>query len=134
MRSFFTIILLVLSFVGSNFAQENQPKVVKYIAPKYPLAAKAVHATGKVVVAVKINKDGGVISSKTESGHPLLRLSSEEAARQWIFSSNDEVTEREVKIIFVYKINLKAYKKDKIEFKKPYRLEYSLQKAPEIDY
>jgi TonB family protein len=118
----FLIILLVLSFVGTNFAQVKPPKVVKHVAPQYPAAALAVNATGEVIVAVKIDKEGKVFSAISERGHPLLRKSAEWAARNWRFSNNDEIEEREVKITFVYAAKDKKSDKDIIHFKKPYQL------------
>lgn len=40
--------------------------------PKYPQAAKAVRASGKVEVQVLINELGNVVSAEAISGHPLL--------------------------------------------------------------
>lgn len=49
--------------------------------PKYPRAAKAVRAIGKVEVRVLINELGNVISTKAISGHPLLQPAAIEAAK-----------------------------------------------------
>ncbi len=54
--------------------------------PAYPAAAKAVGASGAVNVQVVIDEDGNVISANSVSGHPLLRDSSEKAARESKFS------------------------------------------------
>jgi TonB family protein len=50
-------------------------------APTYPPAAKAVKASGTVAVQVTIDEDGNVISATAVGGHPLLRASAVEAAR-----------------------------------------------------
>ncbi len=118
----FAFILLVFCFVGTNFAQEKSPKVVKYVAPQYPSAAQAVWASGYVVVTVKIDKDGKVISSKVESGHPLLRKVSEDAAKKWLFSKDKKTKEREVKITFEFNTEDQKSKKDRVRFIKPYRV------------
>lgn len=49
--------------------------------PVYPPAAKAVHASGTVVVQVVVDEKGNVVSARATSGHPLLRSASEVAAR-----------------------------------------------------
>ena len=54
--------------------------------PPYPLAAKAVNASGAVNVQVTIDEQGNVISAKAVSGHPLLRQAAERAARNARFS------------------------------------------------
>jgi TonB family protein len=50
--------------------------------PPYPSAARAVSAEGAVTVEVTIDELGNVISAKAVSGHPLLRASAVQAARQ----------------------------------------------------
>ena len=54
--------------------------------PEYPVAAKAVRATGSVSVRVMIDEQGNVISAAAVSGHPLLRTAAEQAARLATFS------------------------------------------------
>ena len=54
--------------------------------PKYPSAARAVRAQGKVNVRVLINESGRVVSADAVSGHPLLRNAAEAAARNARFS------------------------------------------------
>jgi TonB family protein len=119
-KLFFTLLLFVLCFIGSTFAQEKQPKVLKYFAPKYPPAALAIAAKGEVIVAIEINQQGKVLSAKATNGHLLLQKSTEAAAKEWIFSQDENTMERKVRITFVFRIE---NKKDTIKFKKPYRLE-----------
>lgn len=54
--------------------------------PPYPLAAKAVGASGAVNVQVTIDEQGNVVSAKAVSGHLLLREAAERAARNARFS------------------------------------------------
>ena len=54
--------------------------------PEYPLAAKAARASGAVKIQVRIDENGGVISAKVISGHPLLQLAAEKAALQAKFN------------------------------------------------
>ena len=61
-------------------------KALSLPAPEYPAAARAVKAQGTVNVQVAIDEAGNVISATAVSGHPLLRLASETAAREAKFS------------------------------------------------
>lgn len=54
--------------------------------PAYPPAAKQMGASGQVVVQVSIDEEGNVVSAKAVSGHMLLRLPAEAAARQSSFN------------------------------------------------
>ena len=123
MRKSISVLIFVLAiFSFSVFAQNDAPKVIKYVAPKYPAAAQAVRASGTVDVNVKIDQEGKVVSAEAISGHPLLRKACEMAAKEWIFSSDPNINEREAKIIFILRIGNKN-KKDKVKFRKPYTLE-----------
>lgn len=97
------------------------PKLVKFITSPYPAAARAVRATGEVIVAVKIDKAGKITSAKAENGHPLLRTAAEQAARSSLFVTSENANEREAKLTYVFlsgdgKQNLKHYSN-------PYRVE-----------
>jgi TonB family protein len=61
-------------------------KAISLPKPAYPPAAKAVKASGTVVVQVEIDEQGKVVSAKAVSGHPLLRSASEAAAREARFT------------------------------------------------
>lgn len=54
--------------------------------PAYPPIAKQMGASGQVVVQVSIDEEGNVIAAKAVSGHQLLRLPAEAAARQSSFN------------------------------------------------
>lgn len=54
--------------------------------PPYPPIAKAAKASGTVVVQVVVDETGKVITARAVSGHPLLRASAEQAARQATFA------------------------------------------------
>jgi TonB family protein len=49
--------------------------------PEYPAAAKLVGVTGEVGVEILIDEKGNVEEAKAVSGHPLLRISAEKAAK-----------------------------------------------------
>lgn len=54
--------------------------------PAYPQAAKQANASGPVMVQVSVDENGNVTSARAISGHPLLRASAENAARQSRFN------------------------------------------------
>ena len=53
--------------------------------PDYPAAAKAVKASGTVMVQVTVDEKGVVVSATAVSGHPLLRKAAVEAAKKAVF-------------------------------------------------
>lgn len=62
-------------------------KATSLPAPDYPAAAQAVKASGAVNVQVVVDENGGVVSARAVSGHPLLRSAAETAARNAKFSA-----------------------------------------------
>jgi len=54
--------------------------------PEYPTRAKSEGVSGKVTVAVRVNKKGIVVLARALNGHPLLKPAAEEAARKAKFS------------------------------------------------
>jgi TonB family protein len=56
-------------------------KAVSLPKPAYPPAAKAVKASGAVVVQITVDESGKVVSATAVSGHPLLRQAAANAAR-----------------------------------------------------
>ncbi|MGQ0540690.1 MAG: TonB family protein, partial [Blastocatellia bacterium] len=61
-------------------------KAISLPKPPYPVAARAVGASGSVTVQVLIDENGDVVSANAVSGHPLLRAGATEAARGAKFS------------------------------------------------
>ena len=61
-------------------------KAISLPEPVYPPAARAVHASGTVVVQVTVDEEGKVISAAAISGHPLLKASAVSAAREARFT------------------------------------------------
>lgn len=78
------------------------PKLLSFPKPGYPPAARAVRATGEVIVVVKIDREGKVLMAKAESGHPLLRTVSEKAAKNSRFDPSENISEREAKLTYVF--------------------------------
>jgi Ca-activated chloride channel family protein len=54
--------------------------------PPYPAAARAVQASGAVTIQITIDESGNVVSASAASGHPLLRVAAEQAARNAKFA------------------------------------------------
>jgi TonB family protein len=61
-------------------------KAVSKPNPAYPAAAKAVKASGTVLVQVTVDEQGKVISAHAVSGHPLLQSAAVAAAYQARFA------------------------------------------------
>lgn len=61
-------------------------KAVQLVQPIYPSAAKAVKASGQVMVQVTIDENGNVVSAETTGGHPLLKAAAVQAARSSKFA------------------------------------------------
>ncbi|HEX8163074.1 MAG TPA: cytochrome c oxidase assembly factor Coa1 family protein [Pyrinomonadaceae bacterium] len=61
-------------------------KATSLPTPAYPATAKAVKASGVVVVLVTTDEQGNVATANAMSGHPLLRASAEAAAKQARFT------------------------------------------------
>lgn len=78
----------------SNSASKRAPisggilngKAISLPKPPYPPAARAVKASGTVVVQVTVDENGNVISARAISGHPLLQAVAVTAARGAKFS------------------------------------------------
>lgn len=135
-----TLLFVVMCFLWLPVcAQENKLRVVKYESLGYPPAAQATGTKGEVIVKVKINKQGKVVSAKVVSGHPLLRAISVKAAKEWVFIAVTDDNERETALTFAYFIKVNDDRKNnfkdtkiKIRFKKPLRLEITATMFPRI--
>ena len=62
-----------------------QGSALKKPQPAYPPIAKAAKASGPVQVQITVSEEGKVVDATVISGHPLLRDSALEAAKQWEF-------------------------------------------------
>ena len=91
-----------IEFTVEANSEKPYPKLIKASPAKYAAAAMAVEATGEVIVFVEIDKDGKVLSSKAESGHPLLRSEAQKAAMNTVFESTEYAVLRQAKLTFVF--------------------------------
>lgn len=77
----------------------------------YPPAAKAVRATGTVIVEVLVSETGNVVCARALSGHPLIRAAAANAVLKWKFEAT-EVSGKPVKSVGTVAINFKVTEKD----------------------
>lgn len=104
-----------------NYSSGSEyPKIIKSDMPKYPPAARAVRAYGNVVILVKIDSEGQVVSENVITGHPLLRGVSLRALRKWVFERSASSSGREATITFVYLLS-DAEKPGVKRYNNPYR-------------
>ena len=82
-------------------------KAISKPDPVYPPSAKAVKASGTVVVQVTVDESGKVISAKAVSGHPLLQAAAVQAAYQAQFSPT-KLSGQPVKVTGVLTYNFVA--------------------------
>uniref|UniRef100_A0A7V0Z7S2 TonB family protein n=1 Tax=candidate division WOR-3 bacterium TaxID=2052148 RepID=A0A7V0Z7S2_UNCW3 len=86
----------------------TRPEPIKKVLPKYPEAARAIGATGKVIVKVVVGTDGKVKSATIYSsfGNPACEEAALAAAKQWEFkpaTKDGEPFEQSVRIPFDFK-------------------------------
>lgn len=91
-----------------------QGSATKRVEPVYPPLAKAAKVSGAVVVEVTIDETGKVIEARAISGHPLLKDSAVEAAREWTFSPT-QLSGVPVKVIGTLTFNFHSDPKEIIE-------------------
>jgi TonB family protein len=60
--------------------------VIAKAQPVYPAFARQINASGEVKVTVQINAAGRVTMARATSGHPVLQMAAEDAARRWVFN------------------------------------------------
>src|SRR5437773_12109604 len=66
-----------------------QSHAITKVDPIYPAIARAANISGPVEIEIEVDEAGKVTSARAVSGHPLLRDSAEQAARQWIFKPTE---------------------------------------------
>lgn len=93
------------------FAQ-HQPRVLSTVAPLYPPLARAAMVSGIVRVDLEIDSLGAVTAIRS-IGHPLLRMVSEKAARQYRFHPTSETAARTARLTFIFTLENTIAKKVK---------------------
>jgi TonB family protein len=117
---FLASILFLLTAAAVTLCQAPFPIPVNSVAPTYPAAARAVRAEGTVRVALAVDNRGRVIAATAETGHPLLRTASVDAASAWTFRPSPGT--HFINIAFTFRIghDLRA---DRVKLRGPYSLE-----------
>ena len=80
---------IVSSFDESDTCDEGQlqpGRLLKQPPPSYPLIAKSSRVQGTVVMKVKIDTTGNVVSVVVLSGHPMLRDEAVDSVRHWKYA------------------------------------------------
>ncbi len=63
----------------------QRPKLLKRVAPSYPIEARHARIQGIVRIDAIVNKQGRVVQMKLVSGHPLLVGATMQALSQWVY-------------------------------------------------
>lgn len=98
---FFSVMLSINASAQSDAAG---PGVIKAFPAIYPNVAAAARASGSVVIEVKVDSSGKVISAHIVEGIPLLGVAAEKSARRWIFAPETKHMERAVRLTFTFKL------------------------------
>jgi TonB family protein len=125
------LIVLVLAVKASTRAQEasqpvsTPPSVTVAVAPNYFLTALHSHASGEVVIEVRINSEGSVTSTEAVSGNAILAAGSRQVARRWKFAPAADKGIRTARLTFVYRLVPRDTPINELVavFKPPYRVE-----------
>jgi TonB family protein len=64
--------------------------IVSKVEPEYPVMARQMHLTGRVVVDVYIDETGKVDTVKPISGNQLLTSAAVAAVKKWKFSAQPQ--------------------------------------------
>jgi protein TonB len=79
---------------------------IRQVPAAYPAIARSTQVEGVVEVQVIVDEQGNVVAADVLSGHPLLRKSAVEAARQWKFRPT-MLNDQSIKISGVLKFTFK---------------------------
>jgi outer membrane biosynthesis protein TonB len=110
---------------GQEPKQQDLPTVITAVAPNYFPSALHSHASGEVVVAVKIAADCSVTSTEAVSGNSVLAAGSMQIAKRWKFAPTKDKNIRNARLTFVYHLVPRDTPADELLpiFKPPYRVE-----------
>ena len=89
---------------------QNQPVVVRAVAPIYAPVMRALNLQGDFYVDVEINRDGKIVSTKAvDEKRPFMRKILEEAADRWRFATDENAEKkRRVQLTFTFRYMPKA--------------------------
>ena len=87
-----TAVLLMFLLAANGQAADQKIEVspvaaeahlVKKVDPTYPPLAKASGIQGKVILNIRIAKDGSIADASVKNGHPFFVGSALQAVKQW---------------------------------------------------
>lgn len=90
---------LSYSLAPAVWAQNQQPspesrrRIVRRVAPEYPLAAKRIGLGGTVKIVAVVGADGSVKKVEPVGGSPILVQAAETAIFQWKYAAGVESQE-----------------------------------------
>jgi len=89
-----TVLLTLLSasllFAQSpSLAEKEVPRVVTFVAPAYPRAAKEQRKMGKTVTRLRVSPEGSVAEVRTVSANAVFEKYVLEALKQWRFQPSE---------------------------------------------
>jgi TonB family protein len=102
MKSVYAIVItfaLAYSVAPAVRAQNQQPspeskrRIVRRVAPEYPLAAKRIGLGGTVKIVAMVGPDGSVKKVEPVGGSPILVRAAESAITQWKYAPGAESQE-----------------------------------------
>lgn len=64
---------------------EAKKATIEKVAPVYPLTARQLKVTGRVVVEAVVSESGGVSEVRPLTGNPILTKPAMEAVKKWKF-------------------------------------------------
>ncbi|HEY0377580.1 MAG TPA: energy transducer TonB [Pyrinomonadaceae bacterium] len=122
-----------IATVTSDPAAAESPAVVAAMSLPYPGVALVLNVSGEVTVEVTINPKGEAISVKA-TGHRLLVVFAEGAAKQWRFAPTADSTDRVATLVFSFKIMPNCTPAADLTpiFYPPYKLEVRGEQKPPI--
>lgn len=85
-------------------SEKEQPKVLRAVAPTFIPFVFDDTGVAEIIVEVRLNSRGEVVSAKTISFSLFKDISFENTAKQWIFEESPNEKERIAKIKFILRI------------------------------
>jgi len=98
---------LLLTVVALNACHHEAPFATQITSMEYPRLAALAQISGTVVLRVRIDSAGEVLSATGRSGHPILIKAAEANIKLWRFSagrSSGQKAESEIDFTYVFEL------------------------------
>lgn len=90
---FWLLLLSVLVFAADT--QGETRKIVRQVAPIYPVLAKTTHTSGAVKLNVMVDRNGTPKTIEVVGGNPVLVKAAQESVNKWKWApASADTTER----------------------------------------